>query len=75
MAIFTLAEVNEQIELYKDALKALSTNQSYSRGGLTISRVQLPEIRATLEWLTTERILLLADTSADPTILSGRPYR
>lgn len=56
MAIFTLAEITEQIAAYKAALVAVSLNQSYMMGEKRLARADLSEIRNTLEWLDHERI-------------------
>ena len=55
MAIFTLAEIEEQIAAYKAALLAVSLNQSYVIGEKRLFRADLPEIRSTLEWLDNEK--------------------
>ena len=58
MAIFTPAEIEEQIAAYKAALLAVSLNQSYMIGEKRLSRADLPEIRATLEWFDKEKTRL-----------------
>lgn len=44
MALFTETELNEEIARWKAALKAVSTGQSYSMGGQTLTRVDRSEI-------------------------------
>lgn len=60
MSIWTLKELNEQIAAYKTALKTVSTGQYYSISGRMLTRQNLAEIRATLEWLDLERQKLLS---------------
>lgn len=78
MAIFTLAEINEQISAYKQSLIALATAQEYqyttsSGNNRTLRRADLPEIRATLRWLGREKAALSG--TGGPQILTGRPQR
>lgn len=58
--LFTEAEIAAQIAAYKAALTALASAREYTidSGGIrrTVSRADLPEIRATLEWLQTQRV-------------------
>lgn len=54
-AIFTVEEVDTQIEAYKAALLALSRSKQYTIAGRTVTREDLPEIRETLSWLQTEK--------------------
>lgn len=51
MAIFTNAELAEQKAQWKAALLACTTGQEYSIGTRRLRRSDLPEIRATLDWL------------------------
>jgi hypothetical protein len=62
MAIFTLAEIENQITAYKDALLAISTGKEYAIGGKSMKREDLSEIRKTLEWLDGERQQLLSSS-------------
>lgn len=55
MAIFTSAELSEQISAWKQALLALATSQEYSLGNRKLRRSDLPEVRATLKFLEEER--------------------
>jgi hypothetical protein len=75
MAIFSAAEIEEQITAYKAALLALASNQSYTILGRTFTRASLPEIRATLEWLNKEKTIMDAGVSAGMQTLPGRPAR
>ncbi len=51
MSIFTRAEKEEQLRVYKAALKACAANQEYTIGSRRYRRADLPELRQTLEWL------------------------
>jgi hypothetical protein len=62
MAIFTSAQLEEQIAAWQAALLAVSLNQSYMMGDKRLTRADLPEIRNTLEWLDRERIRLSSPT-------------
>lgn len=41
----TLSEANEMLQLWIEAEKAVSTGQSYSIGGRSLTRVNMKEIR------------------------------
>lgn len=58
MAIFTLAEVNAQIDAYKGAMLALATAREYTLNGKVVRREDLSEIRKHLEWLSEEKAKL-----------------
>ena len=73
MAIFTLEEIADQKAAWKRTLKALSTSKEYTMGRRRMTREDLPEVRATLEFLEVEERKLL-DT-AGPVVLAGRPRR
>lgn len=49
---WTLAELNTQLSGWKDALLAVSTGQSYSWAGRTLTRVDAGEIRDTIAYLS-----------------------
>lgn len=76
-ALFTLAELDEQISAYKQALIALASAQSYTFNdngtNRTVVRADLPQIRQTLEWLQRERLALTAHPG--PQFFQGRPRR
>lgn len=55
MAIFTDAELTEQITAWKAALLAVSSGQEYSMGDRRLRYSDLPEIRKTLEFLAAEQ--------------------
>lgn len=55
MSLFTRAELQEMIAQWKAAYKAAATGKSYSIGSRTLTRYDLSEIRAQLEWLEKER--------------------
>ncbi|WP_422862234.1 DUF6148 family protein [Desulfoluna limicola] len=73
MAIFTLQEVDEQIAAFKEALKALTLNQSYKIGKRELVRADIEEIRKTLEFLNLERSKLVS--GAGPKFVTGRLRR
>lgn len=75
MAIFTIAELDEQIAAYKAALKAVAVNQEYSIGGRRFTRADLGEIRSTLEWLDAQRSMLANNMSPGPQGLETRVAR
>jgi hypothetical protein len=75
MAIFTAAEIEEQITAYKAALLALATSQSYTVLGRTVTRANIQQIRDTLEWLNREKSIMAAGVSAGLQTLPGRPVR
>lgn len=62
MPIFTLAEVNAQIDAYKGAMLALATAREYTIGGKVVRREDLSQIRAHLEWLSEEKTKLESTT-------------
>jgi hypothetical protein len=76
-ALFTSAELDQQISAYKKALIGLATAQSYTlnlgSGSRMVTKADLPQIRQTLEWLQTERVKLT--TGAGPQIVAGRVRR
>ncbi|MCB2188825.1 MAG: hypothetical protein KQJ78_20590 [Deltaproteobacteria bacterium] len=73
MAIFTAAEIAEQKTAYKAALAACSQGRAYSVGSRSLTRHDLPEIRATLEWLDQQEQALAGQ--AGPHFVTGRPRR
>lgn len=77
MGIFTSAELDEQITAFKAALLAVSKGKSFrmNTGGSdrTWTSEDLPEIRATLQWLANEKSALLG--TAVPVTVIGRPAR
>jgi len=76
MAIFSPAELTEQITAWKAALLAVSTGQSYTIGKRTLTRADSKEIRETLAWLQTESDKLDAGAgSGGHRMIPARPYR
>ena len=74
MAIFTPAELDEQIAAYKAALLKLTRSQSYELpDGSKITRADLPEIRATLKWLDEEKST--TESGGSTVVMAGRPRR
>lgn len=74
MSIYTIEEINEQIKLWKDALTAMSTSQSYPMpNGRSLTRADLSSIREHLEWLNNEKNKIVSGSG--PRILQGVPRR
>ena len=48
MSAFTLTEVNEQLTLWKDALKKVAKGQTLSMNGRSITMADLAEIKNTI---------------------------
>jgi len=72
-SVWTLNELDEQIAAYKAALLALSTSQSYRTGTRELTRADLPDIRATLEYLGQEKNRLVSGSALAG--VSMRPRR
>ena len=47
---WTLAEVEEQLELWKACLKAIAAGQSYTIGGRSLTRANLEQVKETIEY-------------------------
>lgn len=75
MAIWTLEELDADINTWKKALRAVATSQEYYIGKRRLMRADLPEIRNTLEWLNAERNELLAGCGSGPVAISAIPRR
>lgn len=73
MAIFTAAEIEEQMTLWKAALSAVSTGQSYAMGSRTLTRANTDEIWRTLERLDVQKEALAGRTG--PHFAAGRVRR
>lgn len=73
MAIFTAAEIEDEIAGWKAALSAVRSGQSYSIAGRTLTRVDVAEIMKILRDLDTERQMLGGKTG--PFITTGRVKR
>lgn len=73
MSIFTRTELDAQIAAWKKALLACSSNQSYTIEGRTYTRADLPQIRATLQFLASE--LRSLDGQSGPVFLPAAPRR
>lgn len=50
MAGITLAQAEEKLKIWMDALDALANVQSYSIGGRSFTRASLPDVREQIEW-------------------------
>jgi len=73
MAIFTAAEIEEEITGWKAALSAVRSGQSYSIAGRTLTRVDVAEIMKILRDLDVERQMLAGHTG--PFTTAGRVKR
>lgn len=73
MAIYTAAELAEEIATYKAGISALATAQSYSIGGRVITRADLPAMRSHLQWLGEQQDAMAGRTG--PHITAGRVKR
>ena len=73
MAIFTAAEIEDEIAGWKAALSAVRAGQSYSIAGRTLTRVDVAEIMKILRDLDTERQMLGGKTG--PFVTAGRVKR
>lgn len=69
-SIWTRAELDEQIALYKRALKACATGASYTIGSRQLTRQDMAHIRAHLEYLAGE--LAALDHGRGPIIVEAR---
>lgn len=55
----TLTDVQTQLTAWEAALLAVSKGQTASMGGRSLTRANLPEIRATITWLERKEKALL----------------
>ena len=70
----TVEQVDEQLALYREALKMISKGQQYTMpDGESLTTADLPEIRKTLRWLAHEKEDL--QNVPGPRTLRGRPKR
>lgn len=72
MAIFSLAELDEMLADWKQALRSCSSGQSYTIGTRSLSRADLPEIRETLKWLYSERTAMVNGDGCQAMIVTAR---
>lgn len=54
MSIYTIPELQEAISQWKTALSLCATGKSYQIDGRTLTRYDLPAIRAHLTWLQSQ---------------------
>lgn len=73
MAIFTLAELDAQIVIYKAAYQAASSGKQVTIDGTTLERLTPSEILTHLQWLDNQRDQLTA-TGGIVTRAVGRTY-
>jgi hypothetical protein len=69
-SIWTREELLEQVALYKRALKQCASGSSYTIGTRSLTRQDLPEIRAHLSWLANE--LAAISGRRGPLLVQGR---
>jgi hypothetical protein len=69
-SIWTREELLEQITLYKDALKKCASGQSYTIGSRSLTRHDLADIRAQLDYYTKE--LAALDGRRGPLLVQTR---
>ncbi|WP_165071021.1 hypothetical protein [Desulfovibrio sp. ZJ200] len=69
-SIWTRAELDEQITLYKRALKACASGASYTIGSRSLTRQDLPRIREHLAYLAGE--LAALDHGRGPVLVQAR---
>lgn len=73
MAIFSLAEIEEQITVYKAAYKAVASGSKITMESTAIERLTPTEIMKHLQWLDSQRDQLAA-TGGIQTRAVGRTY-
>lgn len=73
MAIFTLAEIDEQITVYKAAYKAVASGAKITMESTAIERLSPTEIMKHLQWLDNQRDQLTA-TGGIQARATGRTY-
>ena len=69
-SIWTRAELDEQIRLYKEALKKCASGASYTIGSRSLPRQDLPRIRDHLAYLAGE--LAALERGRGPVIVQAR---
>lgn len=72
-SIWTRTELDEQIALYKEALKKCASGASYSIGSRSLTRQDLPRIREHLAYLAGE--LAALQGGRGPVIVQARVPR
>ncbi len=75
MAIFTAAEVEEQLQAWKTALLKVSLGQEYAIQGRRLTRADISEIRRTLSFLARERSQIEAEAAGATGGLQNRAFR
>lgn len=70
ISIWTRAELDEQIALYKRALKACASGASYTIGSRQLTRQDLADIREHLTYLAGE--LAALNSGRGPLLVEGR---
>lgn len=72
MAIYTLAELETEISIYKAALSALAGGRTYKVGDKELTTQDIGPVRSHLQWLDQQRDALLTTPNARPAY--GRTY-
>lgn len=67
------AAIQAELDLWWDALSAVSTGQSYQIGARQLTRADIQEVRNTIQWLTQQRNSFVdaARVSAEVTTPAG----
>jgi hypothetical protein len=73
MAIFTLAEIDAQIVIYKAAYQAAASGKQITIDSTTVERLSPTELMKHLQWLDNQRDQLTA-TGGIQTRAVGRTY-
>ena len=73
MSIFTLAEIETDIVIYKAALSALASARTTKINDKEITRHEIPALREHLVWLDNQRNTLTA-TGGTVLTAAGRTY-
>lgn len=72
-ALYTEAELLEEIAAYKKAAKAIASGQSYELAGRRVTKADLEQVQKHLEWLQQQMAQLYIGTG--PQFIIGRPRR
>ena len=75
MAIFTSAEIDEQIASWKAALLAVAAGQEYMIQGRRLTRVDATDIRDMLAWLNAEKSAIEAEADGKTGGLQSVAFR
>ena len=73
MYLYTPQELDQEIALYKEAIRAIAEARDYTIGTRRVTRVDLPQLRTHLEWLHAQK--LAAAGLGGPVMRPGRVAR